>query len=187
MALGELLIDFTDNGLRSEFITYGPFIMKPTEGVLRISPNKNGFAVFGDEGSTDYQMDVTFKIPEKGDGGSGILLRATDVSLYDLQVEDSYYGYSISVSRLGISLRRSRYGLTGSINFEQIPEWKTAETSSLHIEAEGNKVRVYFPGEDEPLLTLEDSMPFTHGMYGFFSSGTELTVLDMRVSPLDTE
>ena len=182
-----LEIDFTDNGLRSEFITYGPFIMKPTEGVLRISPNKNGFAVFGDEGSTDYQMDVTFKIPEKGDGGSGILLRATDVSLYDLQVEDSYYGYSISVSRLGISLRRSRYGLTGSINFEQIPEWKTAETSSLHIEAEGNKVRVYFPGEDEPLLTLEDSMPFTHGMYGFFSSGTELTVLDMRVSPLDTE
>ena len=182
-----LTIDFTDNALRSAFLTYGPFMMKPSEGVLRISPNKNGFAVFGNEGMTDYQIDVTFEIPDKGDGGSGILLRATDVSLYDLQVEDSYYGYSISLSKLGVSLRRSRYGLTGSVNFEQISEWKTAETASLHIEVEGNKVRVYLPGEEEPLLTLEDAMPFTHGMYGFFSNGTELTILDMTVSPLERE
>ncbi|MBQ4619808.1 MAG: family 43 glycosylhydrolase [Clostridia bacterium] len=178
-------IDFTDNALRSAFVTYGPFMMKPSEGVLRISPGRNGFAVFGDEGNTDYQMDVTFRLPDKGDGGSGILLRATDVSIYDLQVEDSYFGYSVAISRLGVSLRRSRYGLTGSVSFEQIPEWKTAETASLHIEAEGNKVRVYLPGEEEPLLALEDSMPFTHGMYGFFSNGTELTILDMKVSPLN--
>ncbi len=182
-----LVIDFTDNALRSTFITYGPFMMKPSEGVLRISPNKNGFAVFGNEGMTDYQMDVTFEIPDKGDGGSGILLRATDVSIYEHQVEDSYFGYSISLSKLGVSLRRSRYGLTGSVNFEQIPEWKTAETASLHIEVEGNRVRVYLPGEDEPLLALEDGMPFTHGMYGFFSNGTELTILDMTVSPLERE
>lgn len=178
-------IDFTDNALRSAFVAYGPFMMKPSEGVLRISPSRNGFAVFGDEGNTDYQMDVTFRLPDKGDGGSGILLRATDVSIYDLQVEDSYFGYSVAISRLGVSLRRSRYGLTGSVSFEQIPEWKTAETASLHIEAEGNKVRVYLPGEEEPLLALEDSMPFTHGMYGFFSNGTELTILDMKVSPLN--
>ncbi len=178
-------IDFTDNALRSEFITYGPFMMKPSEGVLRISPGKNGYAVFGNEGMTDYQMDVTFEIPDKGDGGSGILLRATDVSLYDLQVEDSYYGYSVSVSKLGVSLRRSRYGLTGSVNFEQIPEWKTAETASLHIEVEGNQVRVYLPGDEEPIMTLEDSMPFTHGMYGFFSNGTEFTALNLTVSPLE--
>ena len=182
-----ITIDFTDNALRQKFITYGPFMMKPSEGVLRISPNKTGFAVFGNEGNTDYQMDVTFKIPEKGDGGSGILLRATDVSYYDLQVEDSYYGYSISLSRLGISLRRSRYGLTGSVNFEQIPEWKTAESASLHIEAEGNQVRIYLPGEAEPILSLEDAKPFTHGMYGFFSSGTELTIMDMTVTPLEKE
>ena len=178
-------IDFTDNALRSAFVTYGPFMMKPSEGVLRISPSRNGFAVFGDEGNTDYQMDVTFELPDKGDGGSGILLRTTDVSIYDLQVEDSYFGYSVAVSRLGVSLRRSRYGLTGSVNFTQIPEWKTAETASLHIEVEGNKVRVYLPGEEEPLLALEDSMPFTHGMYGFFSNGTELTILDMKVLPLE--
>jgi len=133
---------------------------------------------------TDYQMDVTFEIPDKGDGGSGILLRATDVSVYDLQVEDSYYGYSILVSKLGVSLRRSRYGLVGSVSFEQIPEWKTAETASLHIEVEGNEVRVYLPGESEPILSLEDAMPFTHGMYGFFSNGTEFTALELSVSPL---
>ncbi len=180
----KLEIDFTDNALRSSFLTFGPFMMKPSEGVLRMSPNKNGYAVFGTEGMTDYQMDVTFEIPDKGDGGSGILLRATDVSIYDLQVEDSYYGYSILVSKLGVSLRRSRYGLVGSVSFEQIPEWKTAETASLHIEVEGNEVRVYLPGESEPILSLEDAMPFTHGMYGFFSNGTEFTALELSVSPL---
>lgn len=184
-AVEPLMIDFTDNSLRSKFLTYGPFMMKPSEGVLRISASKNGYAVFGTEGMTDYQMDVTFEIPEKGDGGCGILLRATDVSIYDLQVEDSYYGYSIAVSKLGVSLRRSRYGLVGSINFHQVPEWKTEKTASLHIEVEGNMVRVYLPGESEPVLSLEDAMPLTHGMYGFFSNGTELTVLDVTVSPLE--
>lgn len=180
-----LTIDFTEKAQRDKFRTYGPFMMKPSEGVLRMSANKNGYAVFGNEGMTDYQMDVTFEIPEKGDGGSGILLRATDVSIYDLQVEDSYYGYSIAVSKLGVSLRRSRYGLAGSINFHQIPEWKTEKYASLHIEVEGNKVRVYLPGESEPVLSLEDAMPLTHGMYGFFSNGTELSVLEMTVSPLE--
>ena len=180
-----LTIDFTEKAQRDKFLTYGPFMMKPSEGVLRMSANKNGYAVFGNEGMTDYQMDVTFEIPEKGDGGSGILLRATDVSIYDLQVEDSYYGYSIAVSKLGVSLRRSRYGLAGSINFHQIPEWKTEKYASLHIEVEGNKVRVYLPGESEPVLSLEDAMPLTHGMYGFFSNGTELSVLEMTVSPLE--
>lgn len=181
----ELTIDFTDKALRDKFITYGPFMMKPTDGVLRISPSKHGFAVFGKEGNTDYQMDVRFRLPDKGDGGCGILLRATDVSIYDLQVEDSYFGYSVGISRLGVNLRRARYGMVGSSSFEAVDAWKTAEEGELHIEVKGNTVKVFLPGESEPILTAEDANGFTHGMCGFYSNGKELTILELTIRPIE--
>lgn len=185
VAVEPLTIDFTDNALRDRFITLGNFMMKPTEGVLRIAGNKSGFALFGDEGYTDMALDVRFKIPEKGSGGSGILLHATDVSLYDAQVAESWFGYSLTVSRLGVTLKRARYGTTGSSSFEAVNAWKTAEEGELHIELKDGKVAVYLPGESEPILTAEDAKPFTHGLWGFFSTGKELTVLECTVTPLE--
>jgi hypothetical protein len=177
--------DFTKKAQREHFITYGPFTMKPAEGVLRIGWNKSGFAVFGDEGLTDYALDVTFEIPRKGNGSSGILLRATDVSYYDAQVEDSYFGYAITISEKGVTLKRSRYGAVGSSSFEAVPAWAEAAEGRLHIEVRGNRVDVYLPGVDEPLVSLEDAKPLTHGAYGFWSTGKELSVLDCTISPLE--
>lgn len=185
VAVEPLTIDFTDNALRNRFITLGNFMMKPTEGILRIAGNKSGFALFGHEGYTDMALDVRFKIPEKGSGTSGILLRATDVSLYDAQVTDSYFGYSLTVSRMGVTLKRARYGAVGSSSFESVPEWKDAEEGALHIELKGGKVAVYLPGESQPILTADDAKPFTHGLWGFFSTGKELTVLECTAAPLE--
>ena len=181
-AVKPLAIDFTDNSLRGSFITLGNCIMKPSEGVLQIPANKMAYALFGNEGNTDYTIDVRFEIPDKGNGSCGILLRATDVSLYDAQVKESYYGYSITVSRLGVSLKRSRYGAVGSSSFEKVADWETAKEGSLRIVMNGTRLEVYLPGEDKPILSAEDDKPFTHGKYGFFSTGKELTVLEMTVS-----
>lgn len=180
-----MTFDFTAKAQREHFITYGNFIMKPTEGVLRIPANKKGFAVFGDEGLTDYALDVTFEMPKKGNGSAGILLRTTDVSFYDAQVEDSYFGYAVVVSERGVTLKRSRYGQVGTSTFEGVQAWATAETGSLHIEVRGNRVDIYLPGEEMPFVTMMDAKPLTHGMYGFFSTGRELTVLECSVSPLE--
>ena len=177
--------DFTDREQRSRFVTYGPFTMKPTEGMLRINRGKKGLAMFGVEGYTDYALDVTFDIPRDGEGTSGILLRATDVSLYDLQVEDSYFGYGIIVSERGITLKRSRYGQAGATRFRAVDGWQDAQTASLHVEVRGSVIDVYLPGEQEPVLTLDDGKPMTHGMWGFFSTGKELTVRACAVRPLD--
>ncbi len=184
-AVEPLTIDFTDNALRNRFITLGNFMMKPTEGVLQIAGNKSGFALFGNEGYTDMVLDVRFKIPEKGSGTSGILLHATDVSLYDAQVTESYFGYSLTVSRLGVTLKRARYGAVGSSSFERVPGWEDAEEGALHIELKGGKVAVYLPDESQPILTVEDAKPFTHGLWGFFSTGKELTVLECTAVPLE--
>ena len=61
----ETSFDFTKKAQREHFITYGTFNMKPAEGVLRVGWNKSGFAVFGDEGMTDYALDVTLRFPAR--------------------------------------------------------------------------------------------------------------------------
>ena len=177
--------DFTTKAQREHFITYGNFTQRPSEGDLRILSGKKGFALFGKEGYTDYALDVTFQIPRTGSGSCGILLRATDVSYYDAQVDDSYFGYGVVVSDKGVTLTRSRYGQVGTSSFEAVNAWKTAETGTLHIELHGSRVEIYLPGETEPLLSLDDGKPLTHGMWGFFSKGRGLTVLECSVAPLE--
>ena len=180
-----MTFDFTKKAQREHFITYGNFMQRPSYGDLRIASGKKGFALFGKEGYTDYALDVTFEIPRNGSGSCGILLRATDVSYYDAQVDDSYFGYSVVLSDKGVTLRRSRYGQVGSSSFEAVKAWATAETGSLHIEVRGSRVDIFLPGEQNPLLTLDDSKPLTHGMWGFFSKGRGLTVLECAISPLE--
>ena len=177
--------DFTTKAQREQFITYGPFTQRPTNGDLRILSGKKGFALFGAEGYTDYTLDVTFSIPRDGSGSCGILLRTTDVSYYDAQVDDSYFGYAIALSDKGVMLRRSRYGQVGASPFEAVKAWETAETGSLHIEVRGCRVDIFLPGETEPLLTMDDGKALTHGMWGFFSKGRGLTVLECTVAPLE--
>lgn len=183
--LEPMTFDFSKKAQREYFITYGPFTLKPSEGILRIGWNKKGFALFGEEGYTDYTLDVTFEMPKKGNGSCGILLRATDVSYYDAQVDDSYFGYGVVVSEKGVTLKRSRYGQVGTSTFEAVPAWETAETAALHIEVRGSRVEIYLPGEEKPLISFEDAKPMTHGMWGFFSTGKELSVLECTVAPLE--
>ena len=183
--LEPMTFDFSKKAQRDYFITHGPFTLKPSEGILRIGWNKSGFAIFGEEGYTDYALDVTFEMPKKGNGSCGILLRATDVSYYDAQVEDSYFGYGVVVSDRGVTLKRSRYGQVGTSTFEAVKAWETAETAALHIEVRGNRVDICLPGEEKPLISFEDAKPLTHGMWGFFSTGKELSVLECTVAPLE--
>ena len=177
--------DFSKKAEREHFITHGTFTLKPSEGILRISWNKTGFALFGEEGCTDYTLDVTFEIPRKGNGSCGVLLRATDVSYYDAQVEDSYFGYGVVVSERGVTLKRSRYGQVGTSTFEAVKAWETAETGTLRLIVRGNTVEIWLPDGEKPLISFQDAKPLTHGMWGFFSTGKELSVLDCTVTPLD--
>ncbi len=104
--------------------------------------------------------------------------------MYDAQVQDAYYGYSLIVSSKGVTLRRSRYGQTGISTFKSVKDWADAEEGRLRIEVHGCRVTIFEEDEAEPLLSYEDPVPFTHGIYGFFSSGGELRVHELHVRPL---
>ncbi len=180
----EMHNDFSSREMRDAFITLGAFVMNAEEKSLYIRSNRTGFALFGDEGYTDYGLHIRFRIPQEGSGTSGVMLRATNVSLYDAQVAESYYGYGIVLSRLGFSVQRTAYGPVGSAQFRAVPAWKEAEEGELVIRVQGNRLEIGLPDET-PLYTAEDPHPFTHGLYGFFSTGKELRVLGCDLIPPD--
>ena len=180
----EMYNDFSGKDMRSRFITLGAFNMNASEGLLSIKKNRTGFALFGEEGQTDYELRVRFRIPREGSGTSGILLRAANVSLYDAQVAESYYGYGVILSRLGFSVQKTAYGAVGSAQFTGVDAWKDAQEAEVILRVRGNRIEIFLPG-GEVLYTLEDAQPFTHGMYGFFSTGKELQVVSCDAVPLE--
>ncbi len=179
--------DFTTKVQRGDFVVLGAFKHTPTEGTLSISSGKVGFALLGDEGYTDYEVYVRFKIPRKGTGASGLMLRATNVSLYDAQVKESYFGWQIGLSMLGVNVSRCRYGVSGSVEFVSMPAWKDAEEGELTLRVQGGTLSILLPGQEQPVFTVTDAGGFTHGMAGLFSTGKELTILEMNITPLAGE
>ena len=130
--------DFSEKAMRDGFITLGAFSMHAEDGLLSIKKNRAGFALFGQEGQTDYELRVRFRIPQEGSGTSGVLLRAANVSLYDAQVAESYYGYGVILSKLGFSVQKTAYGPVGSAQFQKVDAWKNAEEGELILRVKGN-------------------------------------------------
>ena len=57
------------------------------------------------------------------------------------------------------------------------------QEAEICLRVQGGRLTIGLPGE-EPLFTLEDARPFTHGLCGFFGTGKELTVLSCEIAPL---
>ncbi len=176
-------LDFSEKSQRSGFLTLGAFTMNAEQAVLSIKQGRTGYALFGSESNTDLEMRVRFRPPVNGSGTSGVMVRATNVSLYDAQVKESFYGYGIILSPLGVNVQKMNYG-SQSLGFIPVDAWKAADTAEVIIAIKGASLSVSLPGED-PLFTLEDARPFTHGLCGFFGTGKELVIESVEIFPLD--
>ena len=175
--------DFADKQQRKEITTLGAFTVNFDKAALSIKQGKTGFALLGQEGYADYEMRVRFIPPVNGSGASGILLRATNVSLFDAQVKESYFGYGVTVSKLGFNVQKIHYGSQAMLGFTSVNAWKDAQEAEILLRVQGKRLSIGLLGE-EPLFTLEDAQPFTHGLCGFFSTGKELTILSCDITPL---
>ena len=129
-------------------------------------------------------MRVRFIPPVNGSGASGILIRGSNVSLYDAQVKESYFGYGIILSKLGFNVQKMHYGSQSMLGFTGVDAWKDAAEAEIVVRVRGNTLSIGLPGE-EPLFTFTDARPFTHGLCGFFGTGKELTVLSCDMIPLN--
>ena len=175
--------DFADKQQRKAITTLGAFNVSFDKAALSIKQGKTGFALLGQEGCTDYEMRVRFIPPVNGSGASGILIRGSNVSLYDAQVKESYFGYGVILSKLGFNVQKMHYGSQSMLGFTGVEQWKNAAEAEIVVRVQGNTLSIGLPGE-EPLFVFEDAQPFTHGLCGFFGTGKELTVLSCNITPL---
>ncbi len=167
---------------RKGIITLGNFVAR--DGALSIASGKQGFALIGGEGCTNYEMRVSFDIPKLGSGFSGFLLHATDVSLYDAQVTESAFGYAIAVTNTGLTVRRMNYGMKMDTDKINIDGWKDMQHATLTLRVQDNTISIFVGEETEAVAEIHDATPYTHGMCGLFSTGKELRVTELSVSPL---
>ena len=172
-----------DKKQRDGIITLGNFSLK--NDALSIGTGKNGFALIGGQGMTDYEMRVTFDIPKNGSGFSGFLMHATHVSVHPDQVAEACYGYGVAVSNTGLTIRRMNYGHSMDADKIKISQWKDQTSAQLTLRMEKGVLSVFVGDEKEPVCVIHDSAPFTHGMCGLFSTGKELRVTELSVKPLD--
>ena len=168
---------------RKGVITLGNFMAK--DGALSIASGKQGFALIGGEGCTDYEMRVTFDIPKQGSGLSGFILHATDASVYDAQVAESAYGYAVVITNTGLTVRRMNYGHSMESNKIKINGWRDLTQATLTLRMQDNTLSIFVGDETEPVAVIRDASPYTHGMCGLYSTGKELRVTELSVRPLD--
>ena len=167
---------------RQGIITLGNFFAR--NGTLCISGGKSGYALIGEEGCTDYEMRVRFMMPGAGSGTAGFLLRATDVALYEKPVEDELFGYMISVSPMGMTVRRAAYGARSRTEFIPVAAWNGQTEGELILRVQGSRMEILLPDSAEPVFTLNDATPYSHGLCGLYSTGKEFAVTELSVRPV---
>lgn len=169
-------------GERQGIITLGGF--KVAEGTLQVDVSK-GFALIGDEGCKDYEIRATMDVPKSGSGFCGMLVHATDVSLHTDQVAESAFGYGVALTNTGLTIRRLNYGHVGDQHKVKIDGWRERESATLTVRVQDNTLCIYLDDGAEPIFTLRDALPYTHGLCGFYSTGKPLRVTEVSVRPLD--
>ncbi len=180
-AMPEMTWNFSD-GNRQGIVTCGNFALR--EGALCVSQGQSGFAMTGTQGCTDYEMRAAFDIPVKGSGFSGFLLHATHVSHYDAQVAESAFGLAVALTRTGLTVREMNYGFVGKQHKVKIDGWNQLTQAEITLRMQDNTLTIWANGGEEPVFTLRDASPYTHGMCGVYSTGKELRVREMSVRPL---
>ena len=171
-----------DKNKRDGIITLGNFAAK--NGALSIGTGKNSFALIGGQGCTNYEMRVTFDMPKQGSGFSGFLMHATHASIHQDQVAEACYGYGVAITNTGLTIRRMNYGHAMDATKVKIDGWRNLSQATLTLRMEDNVLSIFVGDEQEPVAVIQDSMPFTHGMCGLFSTGKELRVTELSVKPL---
>jgi NAD(P)-dependent dehydrogenase (short-subunit alcohol dehydrogenase family) len=93
-------------------------------------------------------------------------------------------GYGVAITNSGLTIRRMNYGHAMDATKVKIDGWRNLSQATLTLRMEDNVLSIFVGDEQEPVAMIQDSMPFTHGMCGLFSTGKELRVTELSVKPL---
>jgi hypothetical protein len=103
---------------------------------------------------------------------------------YEKPVEDELFGYMISVSPMGMTVRRAAYGARSRTEFIPVAAWNGQAEGELILRVQGSRMEILLPDSAEPVFTLNDATPYSHGLCGLYSNGKEFAVTELSVRPV---
>lgn len=131
----------------------------------------------------DYEIEGDIKLNSNKDtNGTGIMFRVTNESDFKLQVQDSFMGYRINLTKDSIILDRVNYGSetikTVSANIN--PD----EYNHIKISVEKCNIKVYLGDMKKPVLEYHDYNAFMHGKIGIQTDNNEVSFKNITVKPI---
>lgn len=137
----------------------------------------------GDEKWTDYEVEVPFVINDKKMNEAGLLLRVTNESDFEHQVDDSLMGYYISFNTKEMSLKKLNYNSTEIVS-EPI-SLEPGEENTLRVRVEGNEITAFLNDEKEPTISYKDPKAYLHGKVGIRSGYSNVLFKDFSIKDLN--
>lgn len=131
----------------------------------------------------DYQIEGDIKLnSDKDTGGTGVMFRVTNESDFKLQVQDSFMGYRIRLTKDSVILDKVNYGscTVKTVNANVIGD----EYNHIKISVEKNNVRVYLGDMKNPVMEYQDYNAFMHGKIGIQTDNNEVSFKNIKVKPI---
>lgn len=136
--------------------------------------------LFGPESLQDYSVDFDLMIKD-GDsiGSAGLLIRSSEESYFEHQIDAAAIAYYVSFDRLQVTLTKLNYGrehIAGA-------KIKIEDDKSYHVrvEAEGSTIRVYWDGGQEAILEYTDPEAYITGRTGFWSKDSKMYFKNLKI------
>lgn len=136
----------------------------------------------GDEKWTDYEVEVPFVINDDRMDDAGLLLRVTNESDFEHQVDDALMGYYISFNTGKLSLEKINYHST-QIMSEPI-SLELGELNTLRISVQGNEIEAFLNDQKEPTISYKDPNAFLHGKVGIRSKHSNVLFKDFSIKSI---
>jgi Beta-xylosidase len=163
-----------------QLVFYGTWINNNGEfSIASLSPLK---AYGGSCNWGDYQIEGDIKLnSDKDTGGTGVMFRVTNESDFKLQVQDSFIGYRIRLTKDSVILDKVNYG---SCTVKTVTANVVAdEYNHIKISVEKSNVRVYLGDMKNPVMEYQDYNAFMHGKIGIQTDNNEVSFKNITVKP----
>ncbi|MDD4518053.1 MAG: family 43 glycosylhydrolase, partial [Limnochordia bacterium] len=172
-------------GLGDDWQYYGELDWQSSERGYGITRPKEMMAITGEEGWTDYRVEVDLYVDGQiYPGEAGLVVRATHPSYFQGQVKDAVIGYYVAFNGRSISLKKLRYNsqTLAQVNTQDI----VASRHHLAVEVVGSTIKVYWDGSQQPIIEYTDPNGLLHGAVGLRTNTPAIYFKDFALTCLSS-
>lgn len=166
----------------SSEITYSDGEWKIADGKLSTTA-AYGKCFFGEDSWHNYVVEGDITFNSDSHVGGGLCVRTSNPAYFAPNERYSYHlqGYYVLITRTTVILQKCNFNYKelAAVSFKA----SAGQTYNIKVEANENTITVSLDGNVIMTYTDTDD-PFLHGMVGYKSEVSEITVENLKISPL---